>query len=199
VALNLPEHWRGTVGRIRNGFAVSLEKENEVRWRLGLPILLPPAIPVPPCPDCGSVHHARCNGHGGEAIVLAPGETVRRPGQRKRPVIRRPWMGAELTAAMDAAGMTDADVRQIVARELAGHTGQEGNGGAVMEIRELLRLLYNGAGFFWCPVGFAATVRDAVLNGADDARLRELLNAAWDKSFWWMPELTNRVNAALEV
>jgi hypothetical protein len=46
----------------------------------------PPAIPVPPCPDCGSVHHARCNGNGGTAVVLAPGERVttkRGPWQSK--------------------------------------------------------------------------------------------------------------------
>jgi hypothetical protein len=86
---------------------------------LAAPQPVPPAIPVPPCPDCGSVHHARCNGNGGHAVVLAPGETVRRPGQRKRPAIRRPWMSTELSAAMDAAGMTDQDVRLLVARELA--------------------------------------------------------------------------------
>ena len=40
-------------------------------------------VEVPACPDCGSVHHARCNGNAGTAVVLAPGETVRRPGQSK--------------------------------------------------------------------------------------------------------------------
>ena len=80
------------------------------------PIPQPPLVPVPPCPDCGSVHHARCNGNGGTAIVLAPNETVRRQGQaRPRPRVRRPWMGAELSAAMDAAGVSDADVRRWVA------------------------------------------------------------------------------------
>jgi len=120
VALNLPLSWRGTIGRIRKGEAVSMEKENIVRLQLGLPMLTPPLVPVPPCPDCGSVHHARCNGNGGTAIVLAPGETVRRPGQRLRPRVRRPWMGAELSAAMDAAGVSDADVRQLVAAALEG-------------------------------------------------------------------------------
>ena len=38
---------------------------------------------VPVCPDCGSVHHARCHGNGGTAVVLAPGETVKRS--------RGPW------------------------------------------------------------------------------------------------------------
>ena len=84
------------------------------------PIPQPPLVPVPPCPDCGSVHHARCNGNGGTAIVLAPGETVRRHGQRLRPRVRRPWMGAELSAVMDAAGVTDADVRRLVAAMLEG-------------------------------------------------------------------------------
>ncbi len=128
VALNLPLSWRGTLNRIANNFPVSLDKENEVRLRLGLPTIYPPLVPVPPCPDCGSVHHARCHGNGGPVVVLAPGETVRRPAKakRRRPV-RRPWMGAELTAAMNAAGMTDEDVRQIVAREVAGRApGMEG-------------------------------------------------------------------------
>ena len=53
------------------------------------PMPTPPLIPVPPCSDCGSVHHARCNGNGGVAVVLAPGETVRRPAQPKRR--RRYW------------------------------------------------------------------------------------------------------------
>jgi hypothetical protein len=91
-------------------------------------------IPVPACPDCGSVHHARCNGNGGHAVVLAPGETVRRPGQSKpRSKVRRPWMGAELTAEMDKAGVSDATVRWLVTRyifekELAGREpGLEGS------------------------------------------------------------------------
>lgn len=33
-------------------------------------------VPIPACPDCGSVHHARCNGHNGPVIVLAQGERV---------------------------------------------------------------------------------------------------------------------------
>ena len=37
-----------------------------------------------------------------------------------RPAVRRPWMGAELSAAMDAAGVSDADVRQLVAAMLEG-------------------------------------------------------------------------------
>jgi hypothetical protein len=106
VALNLPLSWRGTIGRIRNGFAISLDKENEVRLRLGLPAIYPPAISVPPCPDCGSVHHARCNGNGGTAVVLAPGETVRRPGQsRKRTRYYRPCLPVELGEQINLHGI----------------------------------------------------------------------------------------------
>lgn len=98
---------------------------------LAAPQPQPSLIPVPSCHDCGSVHHARCNGNGGTAVVLAAGETVRRPTRRKRPVVRRPWMGVELSSAMDAAGMSDATVRWLVTRhiyeqELAGKAGREG-------------------------------------------------------------------------
>ena len=114
-ALGLPEHWRGTIGRIRKGEAVSLDKENIVRLQLGLPVLSPPLIPVPPCPDCGSVHHARCNGNGGTAVVLAPGETVRRPGQSKP---RRRYCRLCLPASL-----TPEQRRQVraYALELVGH------------------------------------------------------------------------------
>lgn len=77
VALGLPLSWRGTVGRILAGRAVSLDKENEVRQRLGLHPVTPPLVGVPPCPDCGSVHHTRCNGHeAAVVVVLAPGQAV---------------------------------------------------------------------------------------------------------------------------
>ena len=115
VYLSLPLSWRGTVGRIRKGEAVSLAKENEVRYRLGLKPIYPPLVPVPPCPDCGSVHHARCNGNGGTAVVLARGETVRRPGQSKP---RRRYCRLCLPATLTS------EQRQQVrayALELAGH------------------------------------------------------------------------------
>ena len=83
VALCLPLSWRGTMNRILNNFPVSLDKENEVRYRLGLPAIYPPLVPVPACPDCGSVHHARCNGNAGAVVVLAPGETVTTPRPRR--------------------------------------------------------------------------------------------------------------------
>jgi hypothetical protein len=63
-------------------------------------------IPVPPCPDCGSVHHARCNGNGGTVVVLAPGETVRRPGQsRKRTRYYRPCLPVELGEQINLHGI----------------------------------------------------------------------------------------------
>lgn len=51
-------------------------------------------------------------------VVLAPGETVRKPAQRQRPAVRRPWMGVELSQEMDAAGVTDATVRWLVTRHI---------------------------------------------------------------------------------
>lgn len=87
IALGLPLSWRGTVGRILASQAVSLDKENEVRQRLGLHPVTPPLVGIPPCPDCGSVHHTRCNGHEAAAVVvLAPGQavTTKRPRRYTR-------------------------------------------------------------------------------------------------------------------
>ena len=100
---------------------MSLERERRMCAALG--IEAPPnEYAVPECPGCGGEPHVgACNGNGGTAIVLAPNETVRRQGQsRPRPAVRRPWMGYELSAAMDAAGISDADVRQLVAAMLEG-------------------------------------------------------------------------------
>ncbi len=100
AALGLPPSWRGTLNRIANNFPVSLDKENEVRRRIGLPPVMPPLIPVPACPDCGSVHHARCNGHAGPVVVLAAGESVRHVAQRPRRARKAMWracLPAELT------------------------------------------------------------------------------------------------------
>jgi len=106
VALNLSLSWRGTIGRIRNGFAVSLEKENEVRLRLGLPLLAPTVIAAIPCPSCAARGKIENHANGLDchnkpviqAVVLAPGETVRRQGtQRKRRNYWRPCLPAALT------------------------------------------------------------------------------------------------------
>lgn len=40
---------------------VSIATENKVRKALGLEPLRP-MVEVPACPDCGGVHHGRCNG-----------------------------------------------------------------------------------------------------------------------------------------
>ena len=71
---------------------------------LAIPLPAPALVSIPPCPDCGSVHHARCNGNGGQAVVLAPGETVRRPAQSKRQRRRywRPCLPSELTSQQRA-------------------------------------------------------------------------------------------------
>ena len=71
---------------------VSRAAENRVRAALGL-TPLPAPIPIEPCPDCGSVHHARCNGHAGPVVVLAATERVVRASgapKRKRRRLHRP-------------------------------------------------------------------------------------------------------------
>lgn len=51
---------------------------------LAAPQPQPSQIPVPPCPDCGSVHHARCNGRPVAAVVvLTPGQRVTTPRPRR--------------------------------------------------------------------------------------------------------------------
>ena len=69
---------------------VSLANENRIRAVLNLPPL-PAPVPIPPCPDCGSVHHARCHGNGGACVVLAQTErvvTARPPAKRPRRLVR---------------------------------------------------------------------------------------------------------------
>ena len=69
---------------------VSLHAENRVRAALGLPPLPAPVL-IPPCPDCGSAHHTRCNGNSGPVVVLAATEKVVRAGRgRKRRRLVRP-------------------------------------------------------------------------------------------------------------
>ena len=65
---------------------------------------------IDPCPDCGSVHHARCNGNGGTAVVLADGETVRRPGTpQKRKRYWRPCLSKELEKALWRVGTEEIE------------------------------------------------------------------------------------------
>ena len=67
---------------------VSRQSENRVRLAVGLSPL-PAPVSVDPCPDCGSVHHARCNGNDGPVVVLAATEKVVRAGRgRKRRLVR---------------------------------------------------------------------------------------------------------------
>ena len=56
---------------------VSLATENHVRALLGLTALLP-SVTVPSCPDCGGVHHGRCNGKTVEVRAVRH----RRPPER---------------------------------------------------------------------------------------------------------------------
>ena len=53
----------------------SIQTENRVRNKLGLPPLPMPVL-VEPCPDCGSVHVGRCHGRSGQVRI------VRRCGDR---------------------------------------------------------------------------------------------------------------------
>jgi hypothetical protein len=72
---------------------------------LAAPQPVPPLVPVHPCPSCADRGIVRshadgldCHGNGGTAVVLAPGETVRRAGQsRPRRRYFRPCLPASLT------------------------------------------------------------------------------------------------------
>lgn len=117
-ALGLPRHWRGTIGRILNGFDVSLEKENEVRHRLALSPILMPLYHLPPCPDCGNTPHTvRCNGREVvDVVTLAPGEVVKRNGKaRRRSPAWRPYLPADLKARCERAGL---DIRTVLEEAL---------------------------------------------------------------------------------
>lgn len=69
----------GVINNIVNGKHdhVSLATENHVRALLGLTALLP-SVTVPSCPDCGGVHHGRCNGKTVEVRAVRH----RRPPER---------------------------------------------------------------------------------------------------------------------
>lgn len=72
---------------------------------LAAPQPTPPLVPVHPCPSCAARGIVRshadgldCHGNGGHAVVLAPGETVRRPAaKRQRRAYWRPCLPAALT------------------------------------------------------------------------------------------------------
>ena len=69
---------------------ISRQMEGRIRLALGLPPLPAPVL-IPPCPDCGSVHHARCHGNDGPVVVLAATErVVKAGGGRKRKRLVRP-------------------------------------------------------------------------------------------------------------
>ena len=102
-----------------HGRPMSRKREERLRLALGIEPL-PVVVEVSACPDCGSVHHARCHGNGGEAVVLAPGETVRRPGQsRQRTRYWRPCLPVTLTPQQ-------REMVENYAATLAGRTDQKG-------------------------------------------------------------------------
>ena len=82
----------GVINNIVNGKHdhVSLATENHVRALLGLTALLP-SVTVPSCPDCGGVHHGRCNGKTVE---------VRAVRHRKPPERIADYTMAQLTMAI---------------------------------------------------------------------------------------------------
>ena len=88
-ALGVPHGVLADILAGRSGH-VSLHAENRVRAALGLPPLPAPVL-IPPCPDCGSAHHTRCNGNSGPVVVLAATErVVKAGGGRKRRKLVRP-------------------------------------------------------------------------------------------------------------
>ena len=102
---------------------VSLAAENRVRVALGLAPLSAPVL-IPPCPDCGSAHHARCNGNSGPVVVLAATErVVKAGGGRKRRKLVRPVATETQNSRRIALG---AGWREIIE---AGLSALEGRGG----------------------------------------------------------------------
>ena len=84
---------------------VSLHAENRVRAALGLPPLPAPVL-IPPCPDCGSAHHTRCNGNSGPVVVLAATERIVGRGKpRNRRRYHRPVATPEQEARRVALGV----------------------------------------------------------------------------------------------
>ena len=81
-------------------------------------------VSVPPCPDCGSVHHARCNGNSGPVVVLAATErVVKAGGGRKRRKLVRPVATETQNSRRIALG---AGWREIIEAGLSALEGREG-------------------------------------------------------------------------
>lgn len=81
----------------------------------GLPMVR--HIPVPPCPDCGSIHTGRCNNRPvAQVVTLAPGEVIKpAPKQRKREAYWRPCLPLGLRQRCQDAGI---DIHQVIEEAL---------------------------------------------------------------------------------
>ena len=90
---------------------ISRQMEGRIRLALGLPPLPAPVL-IPPCPDCGSAHHTRCNGNSGPVVVLAATERIVGRGEpRNRRRYHRPVATPEQEARRVALG---AGWREII-------------------------------------------------------------------------------------
>ena len=90
---------------------ISRQMEGRIRLALGLPPLPAPVL-IPPCPDCGSAHHTRCNGNSGPVVVLAATERIVGRGKpRNRRRYHRPVATPEQEARRVALG---AGWREII-------------------------------------------------------------------------------------
>jgi hypothetical protein len=83
-SLGLPDGAIATLSAIlhHQPSTLTTSSENDLRCRLGLVPLAAPRL-VWPCPTCGALHGEGLDCHGAPVvavILLAPGETVRRPG-----------------------------------------------------------------------------------------------------------------------
>lgn len=84
--LGLPERDNAMLSNVLNGKpgALTLTGENDLRQRLGLPLIT--RYEVPACPDCGLVHTGRCHGKPVAAVaVLGPGEKIAQAPKTSKP------------------------------------------------------------------------------------------------------------------
>jgi transcriptional regulator with XRE-family HTH domain len=72
--LGVPSATISDILRGRDGH-ISRERENEIRAALALEPL-PLLVTIPACPDCGNVHHGRCNG---KPVAIRPAHRRREP------------------------------------------------------------------------------------------------------------------------